>query len=192
MAAVLAPTYRRRLWAQALDQHGYVTTANADDLGVPPVELRKLAHRGHLENVGRGVYRFTEMPSSERDSFMEAVLWVGPGAVLAQDAVLALHGLAFANPRALRVATPHRIRKTQIRSDVLIVRGSISPNDRTTYFGIPSTTVERALIDCRDLVARSRLDEAAGVARRQGLLLASEYDSVVDHLGGHLESQGAA
>lgn len=178
------PTYRRLLWTKALDQYGYVTTADAASLGVPPVEVRKLAHRGHLESIGRGVYRFTDMPTSERDSFMEAVLWVGPDAALAQDAVLALHGLAFANPRALRVVTPHRVRTTRVRSDVLIVRSSISSNDRTTYFRIPSTTVERALIDCRNLIPRLRLEEAAEAARRQGLLLASEYDSVVDHLGG--------
>jgi hypothetical protein len=44
-AMELADTYRRRLRERALDQYGYVTTGDATDLGVPPVELRKLAGR---------------------------------------------------------------------------------------------------------------------------------------------------
>ena len=42
----LADTYRRRLRDRALDQYGYVTTRDAADVGVPAVELRKIAQRG--------------------------------------------------------------------------------------------------------------------------------------------------
>jgi predicted transcriptional regulator of viral defense system len=53
----LRQTYRRRLHERALDQYGYVTTRNANELGVPAVELRKLHQRGGLEHVGHGLYR---------------------------------------------------------------------------------------------------------------------------------------
>lgn len=179
-----AETYRRRLWEVALDRYGYITTADADELGVPAVELRKLAGRGMLDNVARGLYRFPDAPTTSRDAFMEAVLWVGPAAALSHDAVLALHDLASANPRTLRVLTPHRVRKTEPRSDVTILHGKLPATDLTAYFRIPSTTVARALMDCRDLVKTDRLLAAADEALRQGLLLPREREDVVQALRG--------
>ncbi len=75
---------------------------------MPVVELRKLAHRGGLSRIGRGLYRFDDVPATPQDQYTEAVLWAGRDAVLAADAVLALHLLAQANPTTLRVYTPHR------------------------------------------------------------------------------------
>lgn len=178
-----ADTYRRRLWERALDRYGYVTTADAAELGVPAVELRKLAARGELERLDRGLYRFPNAPRSERDAFMEAVLWVGREAALSHDAVLALHDLGFANPRTLRVVTPHRVRKTRPRPDVEIIRDRLPARDLTVYFGIPSTTVARALRDCRALLMPSRLRGATDEARRRGLLLVREHDDVLEALG---------
>ena len=96
----LTDTYRRRLHDQALEQYGYVTTRDAAEVAVPAVELRKLAQRGGLERVAYGLYRFEDIPRTGRDEFMEAVLRVGPEAYLSHDAVLALHDLGLANPRA--------------------------------------------------------------------------------------------
>lgn len=158
-----ARTYRQRFWELALDQYGYVTTANAAELGIPRVELRKLASRGALENLGRGLYRFPDAPTTSRDAFMEAVLWVGRDAALSHDAVLALHDLASANPRTIRVVTPHRVRKTDARLDVTIIPEQVPARDLTTYFGIPSTTVARALLDSRSLIPTSRLDRKSVV-----------------------------
>ena len=91
----LAQTYRRRLLERAQDQYGYVTARDAEGLGVPAVELRKLAQRGGLRHVVRGVYRFDEVPATGHDQLMEAVLAVGPGAHLTRDAVLLLHDLGL-------------------------------------------------------------------------------------------------
>lgn len=175
-------TYRRRLWDRALDQHGYVTTTDAAALGVPAIELRKLAHRGFLERVGRGVYRFLDAPATPLGAYMEAVLWAGPEALLSHDAVLALHDLAYANPATIRVTVPRRVRKTRPRADVTIVRADVPSGERTLYEGIPATTVERALRDCRMLVMPSRLREAAEDARARGLLLADEHARVIADL----------
>lgn len=180
----MAETYRRKLYEVALDQYGFVTADDARDLGIPVVELGKLAHRGKLERVAYGVYRFPEIPVSPRDAYMEAVLWARRGAALSHDAVLALHDLASANPRTLRVVTPHRVRRTKTRDDVTIIRASVPAGELTAYFGIPSTTVARALVDCRALIMTRRLLEAANTARRQGLLLAGEYVEVTQKLRG--------
>lgn len=175
-------TYRRRFWELALEQYGYVTTADAAQLGIPGVELRKLASRGALENLARGLYRFPDAPTTSRDALMEAVLWVGRDAALSHDAVLALHDLAAANPRTVRVVTPHRVRKTHPRFDLTIIHRKVPPRDLTRYFGIPSTTVARALLDSRNLITASRLIEAADEAMRRGLLLARERQEIVQQL----------
>jgi predicted transcriptional regulator of viral defense system len=175
-------TYRRRLWSAAVEQYGYVTTRDAADAGVPAVELRKLAHRGFLERTGRGLYRFPDIPVNERTEYMEAVLWAGEGAVLSHDAVLALHNLGFANPSTIRVTVPRRVRKTHPCHDVTLVQADLPDEDLTTYEGIPSTTVARALLDARGLLMTSRLHEAAATARDQGLVLADEYDRVLTAL----------
>lgn len=177
-------TYRTQLWEVAVDHYGFVTTADAAELSIPAVELRKLAKRGFLDHVGRGLYRFGALPPTEFDHYMEAVLWVGRGAVLSHDAVLALHDLAFANPSTIRVTTPHRVRKTRPRRDVTIIEADVSEDERTVFRGIPSTTVARALLDSRPLIMRSRLVEAAHEARREGLLLADEYQHVCQELRG--------
>lgn len=106
----LPDTYRRRLRRRASDQYGYVTTADAEQLDVPTVELRKLAGRGGLDHVAYGLYRFDDVPSTGWDDFMEAVLRVGRDAYLTHDAVPVLRDLGLGNPPRIRVGTPHRVR----------------------------------------------------------------------------------
>lgn len=175
----MSTTYRSQLWNVAVGQYGYVTTTDAVELGIPPIELRKLTSRGFLTRGGRGLYRFHDLPTTDFDHYMEAVLWVGRDAVLSHDAVLALHDLAFANPSTIRVSTPHRVRKTHQRRDITIVRADVPSAARTRYHGIPATTVARALVDARNLVMPTRLIEATETAREEGLLLSDEYEYVM-------------
>lgn len=178
----LATTYRRTLHDRALDQYGYVTTRDATELGVPTVELRKLAARGGVERVGHGVYRFEDIPHTAKDQFMEAVLRLGPDAHLVGDAVLALHDLGLVNPRRIRVAVPHRDRH-ELPDYIEVVRKAIPAPERTQYEGIPATTVARALLDCQDTVMKDRLVDAAHEAARNGLLRRREAARVLAELG---------
>lgn len=178
----LAHTYRRRLRERALDQHGYVTTRDAEMLGVPPVELRKLAARGGLDRVGRGVYRFDDVPVGGLDQFMEAVLLAGRDAYLTHDAVLAVHDLGLVNPRRIRIGTPHRVR-AQLPDHIELVRRDLDPGELTVVEGVPATTVARALFDARGLVMGERLIDAARTAERRGLLRRREARDVLTTLG---------
>lgn len=105
-----AATYRDRVRQIALGAYGYVTTRQAAEVGVPAVELRKLAARGALVNVAYGLYRVPDAPASVLDQFAEALLRAGEGSYLRGDSVLALFGLADANPRKIRVVAPRRTR----------------------------------------------------------------------------------
>jgi len=174
-------TNRRRLWQRALDHYGYVTTEDARQVGVPPVELRKIAKRGGMAHVGHGVYRFDDVPRTPEDPYMEAVLQVGPGAFLTQDAVLALHHLALVAPKRMRVGANRRVR-TKVPNYVEVVRQDVDAGEITTYEGIPATTIARALIDSRGLVMNERLIEAAEEALERGLLLQRDFKRVMEKL----------
>lgn len=162
-------SYRTMLRDHAYDQYGYVTTNDAADLGVPAVELRKLAARGALTQIGYGLYRVKDVPRSSRDQFAEAVLRVGPDAFLTHDAVLALHGLGLVNPTVIRVGTPHRTRARLPRL-ISVIHRRLPPEDLTSYEGIPSTTVARAIRDCRGMVMDERLRDAIRDAEKEGLV----------------------
>lgn len=166
-------TYRSQLWEIAVGQYGYVTTRDAHALGIPVVELGKLAARRRLTKVGHGVYRFDELPADSRGQFLEATLRVGFNAYLINDAVLALHNLAFVNPRKITVGTPKRNR-AQVPNWINVVRDVTPPHELTNYEGIPSTTVATALRMCMKTVMQERLLEATRDAEQRGLVTPSE------------------
>jgi len=170
---MLANTYRRRLKTFADNQYGFVTTRDALQLGIPAVELRKLASRGGLEQVWRSVYRFSDVPHTANDRFMKAVLCVGPDAYLVGESVLALHELAMVNPRAIQVSAPRRCR-AKFPSSVKFVAINHVGDTVTSYEGIPSMSVSQALYFCRGAVMGSRLNEAIDVAAQRGLLHRAE------------------
>lgn len=172
----MTTTYRDTLRDIAYDNHGYVTTQDAEDVGVPAVELRKLAARGSLRNVGYGVYRMTDIPATAEDQFAEATLRVGEDAHLRGETVLALLGLANVNPKKLTVGTPHRVRRT-MPEHVKVVRAH-GDTRVTRYHGIRAQRVDDALLECRGHVPNLELREAALQARKEGLLTTKEWDRV--------------
>ena len=107
---------------------------------------------------------------------------VGADAYLTHDAVLAFHELAQVNPRQIRIGTPHRAR-ARLPEFVEVVRQQIDPADLTVYEGVPSATIARALIDCRDMIMRDRLLDAVTTAKRTGLLRTREVQRVLDAIG---------
>lgn len=166
-------SYRTLLRDHAQDHYGFVTTHDAVTLQVPPVELRKLAARGALEQVAYGLYRVPDVPRTDRDEFAEAVLRVGPDAFLQREAVLALHGLALVNPRTITVGCPHR-RRARLPERIRVERRVLPSEDLTFYEGIHSTTVARAIHDCRATVMTERLLHAVREAEQQGLVTRRE------------------
>lgn len=170
-------TYRQTLTELAAGQYGYVTTAEANQLNVPTIELGKLSSRGKLNHVARGVYRVPEIPVSDKDQFFEAVLRVGDGAHLVRDAVLALHGLGLVSPRRIKVGTPRRVRAV-LPPFVEAVLDNTDVTELTAYEGIPSTTVARAIIDSCGLEMTERLQQALRDAVRDGLVTRLEQRKV--------------
>jgi predicted transcriptional regulator of viral defense system len=112
---------------------------------------------------------------------MEAVLRVGPDAYLTGDAVLALHGLALVNPKQVHVAALHRHRR-KLPGFIKVVQDNVLGPERTQHEGIPTTTVARALRDCRGTIMHDRLIDATHEAARAGLLRRKEASALLEEL----------
>ena len=162
-------SYRQQLRELADENYGYITTREAADLGIPAVELRKLAARGALRHVRRGLYRFVDARRTQYDAYAEAVARTGEDAYLTGDAVLALLGLAMVEPRRIKVATPRRTRPKD-PGFVDVIQRDFPAELITTYEGIRSTTVTQAILDSRGTVLTERLLDALTEARHAGLV----------------------
>ena len=169
IGALESSNYRTALYKIAEDHHGYVTTALAQAAGVPSVEVRKIAARGGMTNITRGLYRVDGIDGGDHAAYAEAVLRVGDDAHLVGDSVLAFHDLAFVNPRHITVGTPRRVRR-DLPSHIRLVHSRINPEDLTDYDGVASTTIERAIRDSIGSVMAERLADATRRAAADGLL----------------------
>ena len=170
-------SYRERLFDLAREQHGFITTADAHSLGIPSVELRKLAHRGKLTNIRRGLYQFPQLGGSMNESFLLATLSVGSDAYLVADAVLAFHDLAQVNPRTIRVGTKKRVRHP-LPQQVILVDRTVPENQIEVRDEIRMTRVARAIIDCKGVVMKERLLDALTNAIDRGLVTSVETREV--------------
>lgn len=174
-------TYRSELRACAVEQHGYVSAQDVARLGIPDDVLACLVERGDLIPVARGLYRLDGVAKTRWHDVAEAVLRVGHGAVLSHDTVLALHDLVEHRPDRIRVTTSRPV-SGSVPRHIEVLHRQVGSQDLTAYRGIPSTTVARALLDCRPLLAAAVLSQAAEQAVERGLLLRRERHAVLDAL----------
>lgn len=162
--------YRHDLWEIAADQHGVVTIPEAEDAGVPAVEVRKLAHRGALQAYGKGVYVHRGIPTTELTEPAVAAALAGYGAFLHREAVLDLQGLGQFNPHRIWVATRRRVRRNLPEWMALEMRTDVPDEDLTQYEGIPVTTVRRALADVYDRMPPERWRALVDQARQREVI----------------------
>lgn len=170
--------YRAVLYALAANHQGYVTTDMAEGVGVPAVELRKIAARGGLTNVARGLYRVDGIDGGDRAPYAEAVYRVGEQAHLHGESVLAFHHLALVNPTRIKVATTRRVRR-ELPDHIQLVHAVVDPGELTEYDGVPSATVERAIRDSIGSVMSDRLIEATQRAADEGLIRRRQIDPLL-------------
>lgn len=169
--------YRQDLWELAASRNGVVTVAEAEDAGVPAVEVRKLAARGALRGCGQGVYTHRDVPTTPLTEPMVAVALAGEGAFLHRESLLGLLGLGQFNPPKVRVGTRRRVRRTLPEWMELENRPDVPDEDLTRYEGVPATTVRRALEDMQDRMPPDRWEAVLDEALRRDLI--GEKDTTV-------------
>lgn len=99
------------IWDYAVDNFGVITARKAQELGVTKQHLVKMAERGMLTRLSRGVYLVKHHAAAANDVYAHSVAIVGEEAYLRGVSVVELLGLTPANPRAIYVGTPCRVRK---------------------------------------------------------------------------------
>lgn len=165
-----------RIYLTLLDvangQNGYVTVDDARALGIDPAQLRLMHHRGVLDRLSRGLYRFPIVPTTTLDQYMEATLWPRTPAVLSHETALDLHDLCDVNPARIHLTVPpgYRLRRDLPAMYELHLR-ALDASDVTSHEGIPIVTVRRAILDGIDMGLGGQLiDQAVATAERRGLL----------------------
>lgn len=178
-------TSYQRILEIAIDQHGYVTTAQARNVGVSDNTLRMMATRGTIERVSWGVYRLPNLPPSEYSQYMEAVLW--PGAqtgVISHESALSLYGFSDVNPAQMHITLPTSYRTHRdIPRRLQLHHAELDGDEIRRVEGVPVTIPERTIRDCHAAQLGPRLiRQAIEEAQREGYLAPDDADCLREAL----------
>lgn len=173
-----------QLWEVALDQYGYVTSGDARRLGINVVELGKLSHRGQLERVGYGIYRFAQLPVTALHEYMLATLWAGGRGVLSHDTALDLYELSDINPAKVHLTVPNGYRPRRGDGDLYTVHHEMLDSGQIRRFeGIPIVTPPTAIDQAIGSAVPAHLvRQALETARGRGLVTAAEHADLASGL----------
>lgn len=140
-------TKLERLRELALDQHGFVTTAQAMEEGVSYAELSTMVARGRIERAAHGVYRIPQVAETEYDPYQLAVLWTGAAeACLSHDTALEVWGITNINPDRIHLSLEAHRRLRRAGGERYVVhREYLSPQQVTWWQGIRTVTVPTAI-----------------------------------------------
>src|SRR5579863_2882724 len=141
------------LYALAEENGGLLLSKEARALGIKDSVLVRLAQRGRLERMTRGVYRIAQYPADRLAQYREAILWArasqGPEQVaLSHETALLVYGISDENPSRVHLTVPlsARLRRERPRW-IAIHRANLSQEEIHIHEGVPVTTVERSILD---------------------------------------------
>jgi predicted transcriptional regulator of viral defense system len=139
----------------AARQHGLVTLAQLNALGLDPPAVSNRVRAGRLHRAHRGVYAVGHRALSQAGVWMAAVLACGPGAALSHLSAATLWQIWRRRATGTDVSVPRQRRpRNGIR---LHCCRRLDPRDVTRRDGIPVTTVPRTLVDLADVLTPEQL-----------------------------------
>jgi predicted transcriptional regulator of viral defense system len=143
-------TILERLRDVAMDQQGLVTSGQAAEEGIRRQELVKLAARGRLERLRRGVYLVPQVPVSRYQNWELAVLWTGaPEACLSHETALAAWDISDINPDQIHILVGQRRRLRRRGGERYIIHHEdLADQQRTWFEQIPITNVPTTIGHC--------------------------------------------
>ena len=179
-------SYWRRLLDVALDQHGYVTSRDARELGIPVVTLPQMSARGQLLKAGHGIYLFEELQGDQLNSCMRATLWADGRGVLSHDTMLDLYGISDANPEKIHITVPKGYRARAKGGEMFVVHHADLGDDEVQWFeGIKAVTPYVAIRQgLESETPRYLLHQAIVRSRKVGLITQQQHDDLDQRLLG--------
>ncbi|HET7417380.1 MAG TPA: type IV toxin-antitoxin system AbiEi family antitoxin domain-containing protein [Solirubrobacterales bacterium] len=175
----------------ATRQHGIVTLAQLEEVGVTREATYKRARRGQLHRIHRGVYAVGHRPPSLHARFMAAVLACGEGAVLSHGSAAVLWELLRPLDSPVHVSTPStsgRLRRPGIHLHRCPSLGALQePSSSPTFthqgggrggrlqttrrHNIPVTSIQRTIDDIEGVLPSSLVRRAKRQAEQKGIRL---------------------
>lgn len=170
------------LYALAEEHDGLLTSKEARALGIQDSVLVRLAQRGRLERMSRGVYRIAHYPTDRLAQYREAVLWAqanhhGPERIaLSHETALLIYGISDLNPSRVHLTVPKSARLRRERPEwITIHQADLAEKEVGQHEGIPVTTVSRSIMDVLSTTHRTEIArQAITEALRDGLLSGTE------------------
>jgi hypothetical protein len=135
-------------------------------LGIDAKTIGRLVAGGYLSQVRPRVYAVGHRAPSVEADLWEAVLYAGPGAMLSHATALWWRGLIDKQPRPLQVTT---LRRCQSQRGIRVY--GRRKCERILHNGLPTTTVEQALLDYA---------ATAPIERLRYALANADYHQVLD------------
>jgi predicted transcriptional regulator of viral defense system len=173
------------LYAIAEEHDGLLASKDARALGIQDSVLVRLAQRGRLERMSRGVYRIAHFPTDRLAQYREAVLWAkasqGPERIaLSHETALLLYGISDVNPSRVNLTVPMSARLRREHPEWIVIhRADLIPQEISQHEGMPITTVERSVIDVLSTTHRTDIArQAVRDAVREGLLTAAQANGL--------------
>ncbi len=177
----------------AADRYGFVTTSDADAIGVDPHRLLEMARRGKLDHPMNGVYRVPLIPVTSLDPYMQATLWPRKTeAVISHSSALGLYELGDVNPAKIEITVPrdHRPRR-EIPRLYTLHREDLQPDEITVFEGIPIVTASKAIRQALNAhLGTGLVRQAIDDALREGLIRRQEGEELDRLLRGRDSSGG--
>lgn len=172
----------RELAALARRQHGVLSYAQLRELGFSKGHIARAQEAGRLQRVHRGVYAVGHAALSDHARATAAIL-VFPGtAVLSHGSAAWLWGLIPTAPREAAVTVAARGNR---RPGLRVHRvWSLADEERTTYEGLPVTSVARTIVDLAGASSNRGLSRAVDRARRRGKLDLAAIDRALARRSG--------
>jgi very-short-patch-repair endonuclease len=131
-------------------QHGVVTRAQLQALGLSAAAIDARVHRGVLRRLHRGVYAVAHTALRDEGRFLAAALACGDGAVLSHLSAARLWGMSSVPASAQIHVTIVDGRRR--RPGVVVHRAAVTRADVTVHRGVPTTTPARTVVDLADVV----------------------------------------
>ncbi len=182
----------------AAEHEGVFSAKEAAEAGVARALVVQLAHRGRLDRIAQGLYRFPSWPTTRLQQYHEAVLWPRAHrkleyALVSHDSALELYNLTRLNPGVIHVTLPPKTRISRRQPTWLRLHfADVAENDRAWEQGIPTVSIPRAIEDVGPVHGTDMVHRAVSEARERRLLREDELARLVEKFGsGILEPYSA-
>lgn len=173
----------------ASEHEGLFTAAQAEEAGVPRALVVQLAHRGRLERVAQGLYRFAIWPATGLQQYHEAILWPRAHrdleyALVSHDSALELYSLTNLNPGVIHVTLPPKTRiSRKLPAWLRLHFADVAESDRAWQRGVPVVSIPRAIEDIEPVHGADVVHRAISEARERHLLRDDDVQRLVDKFG---------